>query len=112
MLVDVIFPGWVPFAYLAVSANVPGWLTAHDKALAYPFETLVGGHLTRLGTRADVAVQQEYLEDLRSETTAALSHPSVLGAAFDPRRSIRRTRGPFRDLPRCGRDASERHGGA
>lgn len=84
MLVDVIFPGWVPFAYLAVSSNVPGWITAHDQALAYPFETLVGGHLTRLGTRADVAVQQEYIADLRTETTAALSHPSVLGAAFDP----------------------------
>lgn len=84
MLVDVIFPGWVPFTYLAVSANIPGWITAHDKALAYPFQTLVGGHLTRLGTRADVAVQQEYIEDLRHEATAALIHPSVLGAAFDP----------------------------
>jgi glyoxylase-like metal-dependent hydrolase (beta-lactamase superfamily II) len=84
MLVDVIFPGWVPFAYLAISTNVPGWVTAHDKALAYPFETLIGGHLTRLGTRADVAVQQEYITDLRREVTAALSHPSVLGAAFDP----------------------------
>lgn len=83
MLVDVIFPGWVPLAYLAVSADIPGWVTAHDKAL-YPFETLVGGHLTRLGTGADVEVQQEYIQDLRTETTVGLSDPAVLGAAFDP----------------------------
>ena len=28
MLVDVVFPGWVPFAYLAESQNIPGWLEA------------------------------------------------------------------------------------
>lgn len=84
MLVDVIFPGWVPFTYLAISTNVPGWVAAHDQALAYPFETLVGGHLTRLGTRQDVATQQEYVGDLKREGTAALTDPAVLAAAFDP----------------------------
>jgi glyoxylase-like metal-dependent hydrolase (beta-lactamase superfamily II) len=68
MLVDVVFPGWVPFAYLAESQNIPGWLKAPAQALGYPFQTFVGGHLTRLGTRDDVTVQQEYLADL---TTAA-----------------------------------------
>ena len=51
MLVDVVFPGWVPFAYLAESQNIPGWLEAPAQALRYPFHTFVGGHLTRLGTR-------------------------------------------------------------
>jgi glyoxylase-like metal-dependent hydrolase (beta-lactamase superfamily II) len=50
MLVDVVFPGWVPFAYLAESQNIPGWLEAPAQALSYPFHTLIGGHLTRLGT--------------------------------------------------------------
>jgi glyoxylase-like metal-dependent hydrolase (beta-lactamase superfamily II) len=37
MLVDVVFPGWVPFAYLAESQNIPGWLAAPAQALRYPF---------------------------------------------------------------------------
>lgn len=86
MLVDVIFPGWVPFAYLAVSADVPGWVSAHEKALDYPFRTLVGGHLTRLGTRHDVQVQQEYISELQS--TAALELTNVdfnqIFASTDP----------------------------
>lgn len=74
MLVDVIFPGWVPFAYLAVSHDIPGWITAHEKALDFPFKTYVGGHLTRLGTRDDVRVQQEYITDLRKRTEYELSN--------------------------------------
>lgn len=74
MLVDVIFPGWVPFAYLAVSSNIPGWITAHEKALDYPFTTLVGGHLTRLGTRDDVRTQQAYITELRSRAEYELTH--------------------------------------
>jgi hypothetical protein len=29
MLVDVVFPGWVPFSQLAASSNIPGWIAAH-----------------------------------------------------------------------------------
>ena len=65
MLVDVIFPGWVPFASLGFSTDIPGWVTAHEQALDYPFETFVGGHLARLGTREDVVTQQEYVTELR-----------------------------------------------
>src|SRR3984885_1725095 len=66
MLVDVVFPGWVPFAYLAESQNIPGWLEAPAQALGYPFQTFIGGHLTRLGTRDDVTIQQEYVADLKA----------------------------------------------
>jgi glyoxylase-like metal-dependent hydrolase (beta-lactamase superfamily II) len=72
MLVDVIFPGWVPFACLAVSQDIPAWLDAPAKALSYPFETFVGGHLTKLGTRADVAVHQEFMEELKNECERAI----------------------------------------
>ena len=67
MLVDVVFPGWVPFGCLAVSQDIPAWLAAPAKALNYPFEHFVGGHLNRLGTREDVAVHQEFVEDLKAE---------------------------------------------
>src|SRR5690349_16678050 len=68
MVVDVIFPGWAPFKNLAVSQDIPGWIAAHDTVLATPWRTLVGGHLGRLGTRADVTLQREYVRDL--ETSA------------------------------------------
>ena len=64
MVVDVIFPGWVPFGNLAVSQDIPGWMRAHDIALDYDWTTLVGGHLGRLGVRADGELQREYIHDL------------------------------------------------
>ena len=73
MLVDVIFPGWVPFSNLALSAFVPGYIKAHEQALAYDFDHLVSGHVTRPGTPEDVRVQLEYLTDLRTTAEAALS---------------------------------------
>jgi glyoxylase-like metal-dependent hydrolase (beta-lactamase superfamily II) len=73
MLVDVIFPGWVPFSNLALSANVPGFIEAHEQALEYEFDTLVGGHVTRPGTPEDVRVQLEYMTDLRVTAETALS---------------------------------------
>ena len=64
MLVDVIFPGWVPFKDLAMAQDVPEFLAAHDKILEYDFDTYVGGHLTRLGTLEDVEIQKEYFKDI------------------------------------------------
>jgi glyoxylase-like metal-dependent hydrolase (beta-lactamase superfamily II) len=45
MVVDVIFPGWVPFKNLAVSQDIPDWIHAQDIAMGYQWQTLVGGHL-------------------------------------------------------------------
>ena len=47
MLVDVVYPGWVPFAALAMAQDIPAWLAAPTQALEYPFQTFIGGHLTR-----------------------------------------------------------------
>jgi len=71
-LVDVVFPGWVPFACLAVSQDIPAWLAAPAVALGYPFETFVGGHLNRLGTRADVEVHGEFVGELKAECERAI----------------------------------------
>jgi len=85
MLVDVVFPGWVPFAYLAESQNIPGWLEAPAQALGYPFHTFVGGHLTRLGTRDDVIIQQEYVADLKAAAADAIDtfNPDTVYASVD-----------------------------
>ena len=76
MLVDIIFPGWIPFPYLAIAKDTAGFINAHDIALNnYDFDTLVGGHLTRLGTRNDVIVQKEFVSDL--EKAAAQANQQV-----------------------------------
>ncbi|MGW1726398.1 MBL fold metallo-hydrolase [Streptomyces sp. NPDC002306] len=64
MVVDVLYPGWVPFKNLAVSQDIPAWLKAHDVAMDDPWKTLVGGHLGRLGVRADGDIQKRYMADL------------------------------------------------
>jgi hypothetical protein len=76
MLVDIIFPGWAPFPYLATAKDVAGFIKAHDIALNnYDFNTFVGGHLTRLGTINDVKVQREFVSDL--ERAAAQANQQV-----------------------------------
>jgi len=75
MLVDVVFPGWVPFKDLAMAEDVPFFIYAHDKILEYDFETFIGGHLTRLGTPEDVQIQKEYFDDIQKN--AALANQQV-----------------------------------
>ncbi|MDP5274143.1 MBL fold metallo-hydrolase [Chengkuizengella axinellae] len=72
MAVDIIFPGWVPFRYLALSEDIPGWIEAHSKIMDYDFNTLVAGHVTRLGTREDVKTQINYVNDIKRNAEHAL----------------------------------------
>lgn len=73
MVVDVFFPGWVPFKNLAVSQDIPGWVKAHDIAMDYGWTTLVGGHLGRLGVRPDADLQRQYIGDLDASVQQALA---------------------------------------
>jgi glyoxylase-like metal-dependent hydrolase (beta-lactamase superfamily II) len=73
MLVDVIFPRWVPWKQLAVSQDIPDWIKAQDVALSYPWQTLVAGHLGRLGTRADARLQIAYVDDLLAGARATIT---------------------------------------
>lgn len=66
MLVDVVFPGWVPFKSLALAEDVPAFIGAHDDILTYEFDTFIGGHLTRIGTVDDIEIQKEYVNDLKT----------------------------------------------
>ncbi len=73
MLVDVIFPRWVPWKQLAVSQDIPDWIKAQDIAMSYPWQTLVAGHLGRLGTRADAQLQIAYVADLLAGARATIA---------------------------------------
>ncbi|KAF2672386.1 Metallo-hydrolase/oxidoreductase [Microthyrium microscopicum] len=84
MLVDVVFPGWAPFAALAESTNIPNWIKAHNDILGYNFTHYIGGHLNRIGVREDVLTQQAYVNDLfqNCKDTILLSatNDTLLGA--------------------------------
>lgn len=77
MLVDVIYPGWVPFANIAMSKHIPGFMAHHDHTLEFDFETMITGHLNRLGTREDVLTQREYMHDIRDAAQHALELTEV-----------------------------------
>ena len=72
MFIDVIFPGWTPFKWLAVAEDVPAFIDAHDWILSYDFDTLISGHVGRLGTREDVETQKEYILDIQLNAAKAL----------------------------------------
>lgn len=72
MKVDIVFPGWAPFEYLAVAEDTWGSIAAVDKILAYDFRRLVAGHYGRLATRADVELDRDYLAAVRDGAIAAL----------------------------------------
>ena len=71
MMVDVVWPGWVPFQSIGLADHVPGIMRSMDDLLTYDFDTFVGGHADRLGVRADLEAQKEYLTDIRRAAQAA-----------------------------------------
>jgi glyoxylase-like metal-dependent hydrolase (beta-lactamase superfamily II) len=83
MLVDVVFPAWSPFTQLALAEYIPGYYEAYDQVLSYDFETFVGGHLTRLGTREDVETAQEYVLDVRANAASALGEVDFFAIAAE-----------------------------
>jgi glyoxylase-like metal-dependent hydrolase (beta-lactamase superfamily II) len=72
MVVDVIFPGWMPWRRFAVAQDIPAYFAQVKEIDAMNFDTLVGGHVARTGTHADVATQLAFIEDLRAAAGAAL----------------------------------------
>ena len=83
MCSDVIFPGWTPFIWLAVAEDGPAFSEAHDFVLSYDFETLISGHVGRLGTREDVETQKEYILDIQANAAKALQTVDFNAIAAD-----------------------------
>jgi len=73
MLIDIVNVGWAPFAVANLSEDIPGYIEASAKALSYPWKHFIGGHLGRLGTRADVTVHQEYIADIVANIKTAMT---------------------------------------
>lgn len=94
MLVDVVYPGFMPYKNLGITEDVQGYMKAHTDLLTYDFTTLVAGHVTRLGTRDDVKAAADFLIDLHATSSgllAALSFPAYLQSP--PARRLAETEG-------------------
>ena len=72
MIVDVIFPGWMPWRRFALATDIPEFFAQVKAINNWDFDTLVGGHVARTGTHADVAMQLQFMEDLKSAAEIAL----------------------------------------
>jgi glyoxylase-like metal-dependent hydrolase (beta-lactamase superfamily II) len=72
MVVDVVFPGWMPWRRLAVAQDIPAVFAQVKEINYWDFDTLVGGHVARTGTHADVTTQLAFMDDLRAAAEDAL----------------------------------------
>jgi glyoxylase-like metal-dependent hydrolase (beta-lactamase superfamily II) len=73
MVVDVIFPGWMPWRRFAVAQDIPGYFEQVEKINKLKWNTIVTGHVARTGTHADVALQLEFMNDLKKTALQALA---------------------------------------
>jgi glyoxylase-like metal-dependent hydrolase (beta-lactamase superfamily II) len=74
MVVDIIFPGWMPWRQFALAQDIPGYFTQVEEIKQMKWDTLVSGHVTRTGTHADVELQLEFMNDLRDAARDALKN--------------------------------------
>ena len=72
MVVDIVSPGWMPFRRFSVAQDIPGYFAQARYIDSLPWRTLVGGHVARTGTHADVRAQLAFMADLRSATEDAV----------------------------------------
>lgn len=77
MLVDVVYPGYMPYKNLGIAEDIAGYIEVHKKVLGYEFSTFVGGHVTRFGDRADVEVSLEFASDLYRTASSSLTSLSL-----------------------------------
>ena len=91
MVVDLIFPGWMPWRRLAVAQDIPAVFAQVKEISNMDFDTLVGGHVARTGTHADVTTQLAFMEDLKAAAETALKATKP-GEGLDP---VDRTSNPW-----------------
>jgi glyoxylase-like metal-dependent hydrolase (beta-lactamase superfamily II) len=83
MVIDVVFPGWMPWRRFALAQDIPGYFAQVEEINQMEWETLVSGHVERTGTHADVALQLEFMNDLRNVARKALQSTKP-GEGLDP----------------------------
>lgn len=77
ILIDIVWPGWVPFLALGQATDIGGYRAAIDLAIGYEFDTFIGGHVGRYGNKNDVAQTKAYVDDIFGEAASSLSSVSI-----------------------------------
>ena len=72
VMTDMVMPGWAPYRAWGNADHIPGLFKAYDALLKLDFDTYVGGHVYRTGTRADVQESRDYMADLWNFTKEAM----------------------------------------
>ncbi len=72
MVVDIVFPGWMPWRRFALAQDIPGYFAQVEEIRKMDWDTFVGGHVARTGTHADVDVQAEFNRDVKQAAARAL----------------------------------------
>ncbi|MER7693330.1 MBL fold metallo-hydrolase [Streptomyces sp. NPDC097610] len=80
-MTDVVMPGWAPYRGWGNADYLPGILLAHDAILGLDFDTYVGGHVYRTGTRADVQQSRAFFVDFWNTTKKNMGAISFAEAA-------------------------------
>jgi len=83
MVIDVVFPGWMPWRRFALAQDIPAYFAQVEEINQMKWNTLVSGHVERTGTHADVALQLEFMNDLKNTAHMALSSTKP-GEGLDP----------------------------
>lgn len=81
--IDLIFPGWMPWRRFAVAEDVFGHLAQVEEISKMDFDYVVGGHVERVGTKADVLTQVEFNRDIREAADKA-HKTTPLGVGLSP----------------------------
>ena len=72
MVVDMVFPGWMPWRRFALAKDIPGYFAQVEEINGMKWDILVGGHVARTGTHEDVALQLQFMNDLKNAARKAL----------------------------------------
>jgi len=73
MVVDIVFPGWMPWRRFALAQDIPGHFAQVEEIRGMDWDTFVGGHVARTGTHADVDLQAEFNRDVKQAAATALA---------------------------------------
>lgn len=73
MAIDIVFPGWMPWSRIADSQDVFDEIARLEDVRKMDWDTLVGGHVTRVGTHADVDLEAEFYRDIKQAAATALA---------------------------------------
>jgi len=92
MVVDVVFPKWVPFFSFALTTDLLQYIGSHDVLLSFPLGDdgyFVGGHLNQVGDRNDILLNQELtwaIVNAAGEALQTVNAGAIVGGtgAFTP----------------------------